>query len=96
MFEEGLLVVYNVLDLLEFMFPHLQDCSSRIGQLESDAREYEEGISKLKAQVFQEQQKVFDCESECKENVARLEAHNKALNTEVRGVSYRENPVFKI
>ena len=61
-----------------------QEKDHTITQLQSNLKDYEEEITKLKTQVFQEQQKLFDCESEWKENIAKQETHAKALRIEVR------------
>lgn len=55
-----------------------------ITHLQSSLKEYEEEIAKLKTQVFQEQQKLFDCESEWKENLAKQDTHAKSLRIEVQ------------
>ena len=53
-------------------------------QLQSNLKDHEEEITKLKSQLFQEQQKLFDCESEWKENMAKQDTHAKSLRIEVR------------
>lgn len=55
-----------------------------ITHLQSSLKEYEEETAKLKTQVFQEQQKLFDCESEWKENLAKQDTHAKSLRIEVQ------------
>ena len=61
-----------------------QSRDQQVIQLESDLKDYEEQITNLKTQVFQEQQKLYDCESEWKENMAKQGTHAKALKIEVR------------
>lgn len=61
-----------------------QERDHTITQLQSNLKDYEEEITKLKSQLFQEQQKLFDCESEWKENVAKQDTHAKTLRIEVR------------
>ena len=56
----------------------------KINQLENDVKDYEEQITNLKTQVFQEQQKLFECESEWKENLAKQDTHSKSLKIEVQ------------
>ena len=68
--------------LLSFL--SFQSREHKITQLESDVKDYEEQITNLKAQAFQEQQKLFDRESEWKENMAKQDTHAKALKIEVR------------
>ena len=65
-------------------FLSFQSREHKITQLESDVKDYEEQITNLKAQAFQEQQKLFDRESEWKENMAKQDTHAKALKIEVR------------
>lgn len=65
-------------------FISFQERDNKITQLQSGLKDYEEEITKLKTQVFQEQQKLFDCESEWKENMAKQDTHAKALRFEVR------------
>lgn len=60
-----------------------QSRDHKITQLESNTKDYKEQITNLKTQIFQEQQKLFDCESEWKENMAKQDTHAKALKIEV-------------
>ena len=60
-------------------------------QLESNIKDQEEQITNLKTQVFQEQQKLFECESEWKENMAKQDTHAKALKIEVRKDAFISN-----
>ena len=55
-----------------------------MNQLENDVKDYEEQITNLKTQVFQEQQKLFECESEWKENLAKQDTQSKSLKIEVQ------------
>ena len=55
-----------------------------MNQLENDVKDYEEQITNLKTQVFQEQQKLFEYESEWKENLAKQDTHSKSLKIEVQ------------
>ncbi|KAL9981708.1 hypothetical protein ACROYT_G010449 [Oculina patagonica] len=68
----------------------LQERDHTITQLQSSLRDYEEEITKLKTQVFQEQQKIFDCESEWKENMAKQDTHAKALRIEIDSLNEKE------
>ena len=66
------------------VFISSQERESTITQLQSNLKDYEQEITKLKSQLFQEQQKLFDCESEWKENMAKHDTHAKSLRIQVR------------
>lgn len=66
------------------VFISSQERENTITQLQSNLKDYEQEITKLKSQVFQEQQKLFDCESEWKENMAKHDTHAKSLRIQVR------------
>ena len=65
-------------------FSAFQGRDHEINQLENDVKDYEEQITNLKTQVFQEQQKLFECESEWKENLAKQDTQSKSLKIEVQ------------
>lgn len=75
---------------LEELSKKLQNRDHRIIQLESDVRDHEEQVTSLKTQLFQEQQKSFDCESEWKETAAKQEKHAKALKIEIDSLNEKE------
>ena len=66
------------------VFISSQERDHTMTQLQSNLKDHEEEITKLKSQLFQEQQKLFDCESEWKENMAKQDTHAKSLRIEVR------------
>lgn len=66
------------------VFISSQERENTITQLQSNLKDYEQEITKLKSQLFQEQQKLFDCESEWKENMAKHDTHAKSLRIQVR------------
>jgi len=66
------------------VFISSQERENTITQLQSNLKDYEQEITKLKSQLFQEQQKMFDCESEWKENMAKHDTHAKSLRIQVR------------
>lgn len=68
----------------------LQEQDHTISHLQSSLKEYEEEITKLKTQVFQEQKKLFDCESEWKENLAKQDTHVKSLRIEIDSLNENE------
>ncbi|XP_020632361.1 plectin-like isoform X6 [Orbicella faveolata] len=68
----------------------LQERDHAISQLQSNLKDYEEEITKLKSQLFQEQQKLFDCESEWKENMAKQHTHAKSLRIEVESLNEKQ------
>ena len=80
-------------------FSAFQGRDHKINQLENDVKDYEEQITNLKTQVFQEQQKLFECESEWKENLAKQDTHSKSLKIEVQLlpvlINYDRLTVFK-
>ncbi|KAJ7387332.1 hypothetical protein OS493_004320 [Desmophyllum pertusum] len=73
----------------------LQERDHKITQLQSGLKDYEEEITKLKTQVFQEQQKLFDCESEWKENMAKQDTHAKALRFEIDSLNGKETALHE-
>lgn len=66
------------------VFISSQERENTVTQLQSNLKDYEQEITKLKSQLFQEQQKLFDCESEWKENMAKHDTHAKSLRIQVR------------
>ncbi|XP_022807945.1 plectin-like isoform X5 [Stylophora pistillata] len=68
----------------------LQEQDHTISHLQSSLKEYEEEITKLKTQVLQEQKKLFDCESEWKENLAKQDTHVKSLRIEIDSLNENE------
>lgn len=66
------------------VFISSQERENTITQLQSNLKDYEQEITKLKSQLFQEQQKLFDCESEWKENMAKHDTHAKSLRIQVQ------------
>ena len=66
------------------VFISSQERENTITQLQSNLKDYEQEITKLKSQLFQEQQKLFVYESEWKENMAKHDTHAKSLRIQVR------------
>ena len=82
-------MVNNQRDLcFKTVFISPQERNHSMTQLQSNLKDYEQEITKLKSQLFQEQQKLFDCESEWKENMAKHDTHAKSLRMEVRLFAY--------
>ena len=69
---------------LKTVFISSQERDHTITQLQTNLKDYEQEITKLKSQLFQEQQKLFERESEWKENIAKQDTHAKSLRIEVR------------
>jgi len=80
---------------LEGVNKKLQSRDHKITQLESDIKDYEEQITNVKTQIFQEQQKLFDCESEWKENMAKQDTHAKALKIEIDSLKEKETAIHE-
>lgn len=80
---------------IEGLNKKLQSREHKITQLESDVKDYEEQITNLKAQAFQEQQKLFDRESEWKENMAKQDTRAKALKIEIDSLNEKETALHE-